>query len=156
MQNMCHQLVIKTGDISKLITPWKGPTTEKDVIAFTSALRLMRKGVGQSLIGAEVTSETTKKAVLNAIPVEVAKVMRLNETLVGPGTTVFFDTFMQEIVHTTEVFAESDELHRFRLKLTHHTTHRQAHRVDIDLVEHNPVVANQVNIRRPLMFWKQN
>ena len=54
MQNMCHQLVLKTGDISKLIAPWKGPTTEKNAIAFISALRLMRKGVGQSLIGSEV------------------------------------------------------------------------------------------------------
>ena len=46
MDRMCHQLVLKTGDIGKLITPWKDPTTKKNAIAFTSALRLLRKGVG--------------------------------------------------------------------------------------------------------------
>ena len=107
MQNMCHQLVIKTGDISKLITPWKGPTTEENAIAFTSALCLMTKGVGQSLLGAEVMTEATKKAVLNAIPVGVARVMRLNESLVGPGTAVSFGTFMMDIIHTTTVFADT-------------------------------------------------
>ena len=65
----------------------------------------MRKGVGQSLLGAEVMTEVTKKAVLNAIPVEVARVMGLNESLVGPETAVSFDTFMNGIIHTTKFWS---------------------------------------------------
>ena len=132
MQHMCHQLVLKTVDISKLITPWKGPTTEKNAISFISALRLTRKGVGQSLLGAETMAESTKKAILNAIPAEVAKVMRLNQTLIGPGTVVSVDTFMMDILQTTKVFAESDALNRFRLQHTHNSTPRQAHRVEAE------------------------
>ena len=86
--------MLKTGDISKLISPWKGPTTEKNPIAFTSALCLLRNGVGQSLLGAEVMTKATKKVVFNAIPVEVSRVMRLNESLVGLGMAESFNTFI--------------------------------------------------------------
>ena len=61
MKNMCHQLILKTGDISKLITPWKGSTTEKNATSFVSAVRLLRKGVQHDFLSAEVMSEVAKK-----------------------------------------------------------------------------------------------
>ena len=74
MKNMCHQLVIKPGDISRLITLWKGPTTEENAISFTSAASLMRKGVGHGLLGAEVMSEMAKQGVAECHPSGGSKV----------------------------------------------------------------------------------
>ena len=56
------------------------------------------------------------KAILNAY--QVARVMKINQSIVGHGTIVTFETFMCDIFHTIKIFAESDGLHQFRLKLT--------------------------------------
>ena len=62
--------------------------------------------------------------------------MRLNQSIVSHGTVVTFNTFMRDIVQTTEVFAKPDNL-------THTTPHRQANRVDVHRHGPNPVAGSQ-------------